>query len=138
MPKFSENSLRALETCHPDLQMLFLQVVSDFDCSIICGTRGKAAQDAAYNASPQLSKVKWPNSKHNSLPSLAVDAIPYPTGYKDEKTMRHFVGYVLGVAAEMKRQGLLDHSIRSGIDWDGDRDLHDQTFLDLPHFEIVS
>ena len=114
MPSFSENSLRALETCHADLQILFLQVVRDFDCSVICGTRGKEAQDAAYNASPQLSKVKWPNSRHNSLPSMAVDVIPYPTGYKDEKTLRHFAGYVLGVAAEMKRQGLIDHSVISG------------------------
>lgn len=24
-----------------------------------------------------------------------------------------------------------------GIDWDGDNDLHDQTFMDLGHFELI-
>ncbi len=132
MPKFSPNSIKHLETCHADLQILFLQVVNDFDCSVVCGTRGKDDQDKAFNEG--FSKVKYPNSRHNTLPSMAVDVIPYPTGYKDDKTLRHFAGYVLGVASEMKRQGLIEHNVKSGVDWDNDHDLHDQTFVDLPHF----
>jgi peptidoglycan LD-endopeptidase CwlK len=135
MPRFSENSLKHLESCHPDLQILFLQIVNDFDCSIVCGHRCKEDQDRVFKDG--FSQVEYPNSKHNDYPSMAVDVIPYPTGYNDDKTSRHFVGYVLGVAAEMKRQGLIEHYVKSGIDWDGDRDLNDQKFKDLPHFELA-
>ena len=135
MPTFSKNSLRHLGTCHADHQILFLQVVNDFDCSIVCGYRDQDDQDTAFENG--FSKVRWPDSDHNVYPSMAVDVIPYPTGYNDDRIMRHFVGYVLGVAAEMKRQGLMEHSVASGVDWDNDRDLNDQTFIDLPHFLLV-
>jgi hypothetical protein len=42
----------------------------------------------------------------------------------------YFGGFVLGYAEE------LNVEIRWGGDWDGDRKLEDQTFHDLPHFEI--
>jgi len=38
----------------------------------------------------------------------------------------------------MQRDGRLDASFElvSGLDWDGDNDLDDQSFMDGPHFEI--
>ena len=65
-----------LRTCDYRLQMLFEEVVKHYDCTILQGHRDKATQDAYFEA--KKSKVKWPNSKHNSNPSLAVDVAPYP------------------------------------------------------------
>ena len=41
------------------------------------------------------------------------------------------VGFVEGVAAA------LGIKIRSGADWDMDRNVSDQSFIDLPHIELV-
>lgn len=131
MPSFGKRSTRELETCHPRLRQLFKEVVKHFDCAVICGRRGKAAQDLAV--AQGFSKVEWPNSKHNTaegVPSLAVDVVPYPIDWDDKKRFYHFAGYVRGVAQTMGLQ------IRWGGDWDGDKDLNDQTFIDLPHFEF--
>ena len=138
MAKFGKTSLERLETCHEDLQLLFLQVVSTFDCSVICGHRGEEEQNKAFNASPQLSKLKFPDSKHNSYPSMAIDVVPYPVDWQDIKRMHYFAGYVKATAEQLKKDQLISHDIRWGGDWDGDTQVNDQTFIDLPHFELVS
>jgi len=139
MPRFSQTSIDRLRTCHHDLQVLFEFVIMHYDCTIVCGHRGKAEQDAAYNSIPKKSQLKWPNSKHNSLPSNAVDAAPYETGGIDwgKTQSAYFAGYVMGIAKELKRQGLIAHEIRCGIDWDRDNDVDDTKFWDACHFEIV-
>ncbi len=132
MPKFSKRSLENLESCHEDLQELFLEVVQGYDCTILCGRRGKAAQDEAFRTG--ASEKEWPKSKHNAEdyePSDAVDVAPYPIKWKNRKRFYHFAGYVQGIA---DRMGI---EIRWGGDWDSDTDLDDQSFFDLPHFEIV-
>lgn len=129
MPKYSKTSKRRLADCHPRLQELFNEVIKHYDCSILCGRRTKAEQDAAYNSG--TSKVKFPNSKHNPLPSLAVDAAPYPIDWNNHERFRHFAGFVQGVAAA---KGI---KIRWGGDWDMDNDLYDQSFMDLVHFEVI-
>jgi len=43
----------------------------------------------------------------------------------------HFAGYVLGVAE------ILGIKIRWGGDWNGNFDLKDQNYYDLPHFEVI-
>ena len=48
----------------------------------------------------------------------------------DTKSFYHFAGFVLGIAASM------GFELRWGGDWDMDNDLHDQSFMDLVHFEI--
>ena len=131
MPKFGRKSKERLATCHPDLQRLFNEVIKHFDCSVICGHRTKEEQDTVYNA--RKSKVKYPKSKHNSSPSMAIDVAPYIEGRGvvwDEKQCYYFSGYVKGVADNIGIQ------IRLGSDWDGDDDISDQTFLDLVHFEL--
>lgn len=135
MAKFGKSSLTRLETCHEDLQLLFLQVVNTFDCSIICGHRGQDEQDEAFKKN--LSKLRYPNSKHNSMPSMAIDVIPYPVNWKDLKRMHYFAGYVKAIAEQLKKDQLMSHDIRWGGDWDSDTQVNDQTFIDLPHFELV-
>ena len=129
MPRFSARSKQKLATCHEDLQRVMNQVVKMYDCTILCGHRDEEAQTSAYNAGK--SKVKWPNSKHNATPSEAVDAAPYPIDWNDLERFRRFAWFVKGVAAGM---GIV---IRIGADWDSDNDITDQTFHDLPHFELV-
>lgn len=135
MPRFSKRSINNLSECHIDLQVVFKEVIKHFDCTVIEGHRPEAEQNAAYNAGN--SKVKYPNSKHNSLPSLAADVVPYPIDWNDTDRMRYFAGFVMGVAALLKAQGKITHAVRAGIDWDCDTQTNDQRFIDLPHFELV-
>jgi len=126
--QFSERSRQKLDTCHPLLQILFYEVVRHFDCSIIEGHRPMHRQNQLYKEGK--SKLPYPNSKHNSHPSHAVDVAPYPIDWDNIRRFYYFGGYVLGWAKAMH------FSIRWGGDWDGDRQIKDQDFNDLVHFEI--
>lgn len=133
MPRFGTVSERNLSTCHPDLQRLFNEVVKHVDCSIICGHRGQADQDAA--AAAGFSTIKWPNGKHNKSPSLAVDVMPYPVDWSDSKAnvehLNYFAGIVKGIALMM---GI---GIRWGHDWDKDLKPDLKGLVDRPHYELV-
>jgi peptidoglycan L-alanyl-D-glutamate endopeptidase CwlK len=130
MPRFGSSSKKNLSEAHPDLVRLFEEVIKHYDCSVIEGHRPQSEQDAAYHSGK--SKVQWPNSKHNSTPSMALDVVPYPIDWNDTKRFYYFGGFVKGVAAKL---GL---DIRWGGDWDSDNDFKDQSFHDLPHFELRS
>ena len=134
MPKFSRSSKQKLATCHPDLITLFNVVIKTFDCKVICGHRGKIAQNNAFING--LSKVQWPNSKHNRKPSMAADVVPYPIDWMDLPRMKFFAGYVLGIAQRLFDEGKMTHKVISGLDWDGDTELKDTTFKDHPHFQL--
>jgi hypothetical protein len=108
---------------------LFGEVVKHFDCTIICGHRGEVEQDRA--CFDGRSKVRFPNSKHNKQPSLGVDVAPYPIDWSEYNRFYMFVGVVRGIAA------VLGIPIRCGADWDGDLEVKDQNFHDLPHFELL-
>ena len=129
MPRFGKRSKSNLSTVHPKLQELFNEVIKHFDCSVICGHRGKEDQNKAYHDG--FSKVKFPNGRHNAMPSKAVDVCPYPIDWNDAPRFRYFAGYVMGIASQM---GI---KIRWGGDWDRDTDLSDNRFNDLPHFELM-
>lgn len=132
MPQFSKKSAERLVTCHPELQRLFNEVIKHQDCTVTEGHRGEDLQNEYLRTGK--SKLPWPQGKHNTLPSQAVDCIPYPFAVEDWKDTRRlymFVGLVRGIASQ------LGIRIRCGADWDGDFDLKDQNFHDLPHFELV-
>jgi len=129
MPNFSSRSLSLLMSCHPDLQRLFTEVVKYWDCTVRDGYRNKEDQDKAVRAG--RSNATYPNSAHNKQPSLAVDVYPYPVDLKDLDRFYFFAGYVLGTAQQM---GI---PVKSGLDWDQDRDIRDQRLIDGPHFELV-
>ena len=131
MPTFSNKSLLKLDTCDSRLQALALAVVQKLNCTVVFGFRGKGEQDEAYKKGN--SKLKFPQSKHNSLPSMAIDLAPYIEGkgivWKANQCY-YFAGYVMRIADE------LNIPIRWGGDWDMDNDVNDQKFNDLVHFEI--
>jgi len=134
MPHFSTASKEKLATCHQDLQTIFNYVIQSFDCTIICGERTKESQNDAYDDG--FSKVRYPKSKHNSHPSMAVDAIPWPIEWGNLKRMKYFAGYVMGIAETLKRYGAITHDLITGLDWDDDTILKDTTFVDHPHFQL--
>lgn len=128
MNKFSKRSADKLATCHDDLQMVMNEVIKHIDITILQGIRSKEEQDEFFRTGK--SKVQWPNSKHNSTPSMAVDVAPYPIDWNDKRRFDYLAGFVKGVASQMGIE------IRHGGDWDSDNDFNDQTFHDLPHFEL--
>ena len=129
MFRYSKKSTDRLMTCHASLQALFFEVIKFADCAILEGHREQERQDRLYEEGK--SKLSFPNSKHNKLPSLAVDAAPYPIDWNDTARFYYFGGIVRGIAFKM------DIPIRWGGDWDGDLQVKDQTFNDLPHFELL-
>ena len=129
MPQFGNKSLENLNQCHPDLILLFNEVIKHFDCTVTCGHRGEFEQNEAFRKG--YSKLKFPMSKHNNDPALAADVVPYPIDWKDTERMYCFGGFVKGIASQM---GI---DIRWGGDWDSDTQVKDQNFIDLPHFELI-
>lgn len=135
MPTYSESSIEKLNSCHKDLQVIFNEAIKYFDNSIITGYRNEKEQKKAY--SKGNSQLRWPQSQHNKMPSMAVDAIPYPVDWQDMKRMYYFAGLVRGIAVSLKQQGNISHNIRFGGDWDNDTQVQDNRFNDLVHFELV-
>tara|TARA_R110000868_G_C10973188_1_gene771519 strand:- start:57304 stop:57711 length:408 start_codon:yes stop_codon:yes gene_type:complete len=134
MPSFSKKSAKKLSQCDDRLQRVFNEVIKHRDCTILEGSRDKGTQDEYFRTGK--SKVKYPNSKHNTLPSQAIDVAPYfPTAphirWDDIQSFAYFAGFVIGIAASM---GI---TLRHGADWDQDGDTKDQSFMDWPHFELV-
>ena len=134
MPSFSKSSTERLEQCDPRIQEVLQEVVKHFDCTVMCGHRGEEEQNEAFRTG--RSKLEFPRSKHNGLPSMAVDVAPYYPGtphirWNDTGGFRYFAGFVVGIAAS---KGI---KMRWGGDWDSDRDVTDNNFNDLPHFEII-
>lgn len=135
MPKFSKSSFTKLSTCHPELQVLFYEVIKSFDCQIIEGYRKEEDQEQAFfNGHTQLH---WPHGKHNAQPSMAVDVSPWPLDWGNKKRFYWFAGYVMGIAQKLKDDGKMTHAIRYGGDWDSDKNIDEETFRDLVHFELM-
>lgn len=130
MPLFSDSSQRKLDECHPYLQLVCHRVIKIYDFTVITGYRDKATQNRLVEQGK--SKVKWPNSKHNRDPSHAVDIAPYPIDWDELNRFYHLGGMMLAAAHD------LGIELRWGGDWDRDTEFDDQTFNDLPHFELYN
>lgn len=137
MNNFSESSKLKLSSCHRDLQTLFGHVIQDFDCTIVCGHRDKPEQDKAF--AEGKSQLQYPNSKHNKIPSMAVDAAPFIEGKINwtRDQLLFFAGYVKGKADQLYKIGTISHRLRIGADFSGDNDVTDEKFRDEPHFELI-
>lgn len=120
MPSFSQKSLQRLMTCDERLQRIMNIVIQHMDITVLEGHRGKERQNKAYEEGK--SKVKFPNSKHNKEPSMAVDVAPYPIDWGDKKRFDQMGHFVLGVAAGLGIQ----------LEWGGNF----KSFYDGPHFQI--
>lgn len=136
MPFFSPISSATLAMAHRDLQVIFNEVIKYYDCTIAKSYETKAESEDYFNRG--LSKIHYP-TKHNSKPSQAVDVYPYIKGHCsfDLRQGLVFGGYVMGFADILFTQGKITHKIRWGADWNQDRDVTDNPFEDVGHFEIV-
>ena len=128
MPRFGKKSKERLATCHPKLQKVFNEVIKFVDCSVLEGHRGKERQNQLFDEGK--TKVLFPDGRHNSDPSRAVDVTPYPVNWKDRERQTLFAGFVIGVANQ------LGIKLRWGGDWDMDFQVMDNRFDDFPHFEL--
>jgi peptidoglycan L-alanyl-D-glutamate endopeptidase CwlK len=134
MPSFGTASKNRRATLDPRLRQIVNEAIKVFDFTIVCGHRGKKAQEKAFKDGK--SQLHWPHSKHNTKPSIAVDLAPYDPQARriDWNNRDRFVllaGVILGIAHKMGVK------LRWGGDWDSDTFMKDQRFHDRPHFEIV-
>ena len=127
---WSNKSLQVRATLDPRLQVMVNELLKYMDVSLIWGHRTKEQQDELY---PRYSRVQWPNSKHNSYPSLAVDMQPYPYP-TNENDLRAALGYMAGLCWLIAERH--DFSLRWGGDWNRNGDVTDNGFDDLYHLEI--
>lgn len=136
--KFSERSAAALESCHHELQLVATHALAAevIDFAVDEGHRGEAAQNAAFATGK--SQLPWPKGKHNAVPSNAMDLRPIvPAGVNVWSAAALPYWYFLAgvVLAEASAAGV---PIRWGGDWDSDRNLTEERFRDLGHFERVT
>ncbi len=134
MPLYSQTSKNKLYECHVDLQKIFFEVIKYYDNTILWGERNKKDQDNVFES--DYSKVKYPDSKHNRKPSLAVDSVPWyeeppHIRWQDFKKFYEYGGFVQAIAKT------LEIPIIWGGNWDMDQELDDQKFFDLGHFELA-
>lgn len=130
MPRFGNLSEQRLATCDERLQRLLREVIKEVDITVLCGHRTKEEQDDAVRRG--ASTKLWPLSKHNRLPSMAVDIAPYPINWNDTARFARMIGYVERVAWELKIP------IRWGGDWNQNGHTKDERLVDMPHIELIN
>lgn len=126
---FSERSLELLKDCDERLVLLCKEVLKVLDISILVTYRNEVDQNKAF--AEKKSKLKFPESKHNVIPSLAVDVAPYPLDWNDHKRFYFMVGVFKAKADS------LGIKIRCGADFNNDNNLNNDGFIDLPHIELI-
>ena len=147
MAKHGKRSKECLATAHTNLQDLFGSVILDFDHSVIDGhrtpeeqfelfKRGRRLESGVWVIQNRLQVVTFKDgykrlSGHNYLPSRALDVTPHPIRWGDTDRMYYFAGVV------MERARAMGLKVRWLGDADGDTVVSDESFVDLPHFEVV-
>lgn len=160
MASFGKGSKKQLDTLDTRLKSILIEAIKIIDFTIVEGHREKEKQNEYF--ARELTTVKFPNSKHNSNPSKAVDIAPYVNGkgivwHSDPELLEYikectgddfskdkeFLEFLENIKRWFYLKGIIKgigHSqgvvIRGGEDWDRDNNFEDQSFDDLPHFEI--
>jgi len=131
---FGARSVGNLANVHPLLVKIAHDALqrSKVDFTVICGHRDKAGQDAALKA--KTTKVSFPNSAHNQMPSCAIDVIPYPfTNWEDPAMLQGWRDIADAMIAAASVAGV---KIRWGGDFNRDGDKTKSDAWDKPHFEL--
>jgi len=154
MPSFGNRSKENLVTAHEDLQKVANEVIKYFDCTVTSGHRTPEEQFELFKKGRKESNGEWvivnkrevvthvdgydKKSKHNEFPSKAIDLYPCPVSFnKDERDRAvYFAGYFIATARQMYERGEILQEIFSGMDWDGDNNLKEHSFVDIPHMQI--
>ena len=117
---FSARSRKNLEKAHPDLQRLAHAILEEMDIAVICSYRGEVEQNEAFRTGK--SRLKYPQSKHNVIPSRAIDIVPIPLDWNNIKSFEKMCSVAERKAAK------LGIRIRLGRDF---------SFRDYPHCELI-
>jgi len=148
---YSASSQANFDSCCPEIQRILLYIKDELkiDHSVLCGHRPEDVQNALFYEVPPKTHVKWPDSRHNSFPSDAVDVVPYtriPNRFggihwhdKDSKIKEAYFREMVRFAAIFQMVALLKFNIKTrwGGDWDKDWSVMDNKFNDYPHHEMV-
>ena len=148
---YGEKSEAQLVTLHEDLQAILNVLINYYDFSILEGLRSEERQNMLFKQGRskldginKKSKHQGEIDKNGDLVSFAVDIMPYHKGtnafsnsVKDNARFYMMMGMVFAIADDLYQNNIIDHKVRFGLDWDMDQTFTDQTFDDLPHFELV-
>ena len=121
MFKLSKLSKTKLNSCHSNLKLLIEEVALEHKCAVICGHRGKYEQEQAFYQG--TSKARWGQSKHNKIPSMAVDVVPLPLNWDNIKSFERLGNIIMHKADE------LGIKVKWGKYFKG--------LADYPHFELI-
>jgi peptidoglycan L-alanyl-D-glutamate endopeptidase CwlK len=122
-------SSRRLVKAHPLLQELFEEVAKKVEIKILESQRGEADQELAVKLG--RSKAHFGQSAHNWTPAIALDVVPLPIDWKNTKA---FVA--LGQKVILPLAKKLKIPVRWGADWNMNSKLSDESFVDMPHWEL--
>ncbi len=142
MFKFGKKSKKQIDTCHKDLQLILNTAISisRIDFGVSEGHRPISLQQKYFKEGKSTIDGITEFGKHNVFPSKAVDIYGYvkrKANY-DPLVLSYLAGLLVTVAAMLKMQGLIEHELRWGGNWDRDGEiLTDQDFDDLVHFELI-
>jgi len=129
MFNFSIHSNLLLATADERLQALCNEVIKHYDFSVIEGHRSLQRQKELYEEGKSQIDGVVKKGKHNYMPSLAVDVLPYKKGHNafdgsDESELMFW-----RMLWHFKRASIkLKIPIRFGAFW---------SFKDFPHIELV-
>lgn len=140
--KLSKTSKQKLATCHKDLQLIVDTVINIIDFTVLEGVRSLENQQKYFNENKSqldgINKLSKHQVTKNRNCSLAVDLAPYPINWNDKLSFYYLAGIVKGVSHMLLTEKRISHKIRWGGDWNSNNNLKDQTFFDLPHFELIT
>jgi peptidoglycan L-alanyl-D-glutamate endopeptidase CwlK len=139
MFKLGKRSTRNLNTATEGLQRVVRRALSYgiMDFSVTEGHRSLERQKELYDDGKSGKDGIIKKGKHNSVPSQAVDLMPYPATvnginvWDDKQRFCVLAGLLLAASVE---EGV---KLRWGGDWDGDGNNADSTLHDLPHIEEI-
>lgn len=130
--KWSNRSLQIRAGLDKRLKKILDEILQHVDITLVSGHRSKEEQERLFREG--YSQLQFPQSKHNSYPSLAVDVQPWPYPEKEEELWAA-LGLIAGMAIIIGEHYGVE--IRWGGDWDRDGSVTDNNFDDLFHLEIV-
>ena len=128
MPFLGKRSLSHLSAGSWHLQKVTQRAITKVDFSVIDCSRGKDAQNAAYDRGD--SKAKWGESPHNVTPAQGIDFIPCPFyGWEDKDSFTQIKLAFQESVAELIVENEIPNGfeLEYGVDWN---------FKDYGHIEI--
>lgn len=159
MFRFSDSSKKVLEQADEDLQKILILGLqrSKVDFGARESYRSPEVQMDYYRKGRKFKCGKWhivdqnkiitnrdgykQKSKHNYLPSLAIDIFVYVPGEPkltyDTNHLSYIAGVLQSVAQELLARNEISYHLIWGNNWDDDGEIiYDHDLQDAPHFEL--